>query len=101
VLALVPSLSVFLLLRFGDVQRRVAGIGREGAGSGIFRFRRKRLATVRDADRFFFQPFYIARGRAGTREQKRASENDPRGSLPESGHPPISTVRRPIYQETR
>jgi len=83
------------------VERRIAGVGDEGARSGIFRFRGQRLATVPDADRFFIQPFDRPRGYAGAREQKRASKNDPCGSLPESSHATISTVPRPIYQETR
>jgi hypothetical protein len=111
VLAVVTSLFVLaftmlfpfrvLLPRFVDVQRWVAGVGDEGARRWIFRFRGQRLAAVADADRFFFQPFYRARGRAGACEQKRASDSNPRGSVPEPSHLTISTVRRPIYQETR
>jgi hypothetical protein len=103
---LVPALTVLfpfwmLLPRFINVERRIPGVGDEGAGSGIFRFRGQRLTAITDADWFFFQTFDRARSYAGTREQKRASENDPRGSLPEPSHATISTVRRPIYQETR
>jgi hypothetical protein len=98
-----PSLAftVFLPHRFEDVEWRVAATGNEGAGGRVFRFGRQGLAAVSDANRFFFQPFDRARGRAGACEQKRASESNPRGSLPETNHPTISTVRRPIYQETR
>src|SRR6188768_378711 len=84
------SLSLFLLcLRFEDAQRRVAGVGSEGAGSRIFRFRRQGLAAVADADRFFFRSFHRPTGRPGAGEQNYASENGPRGSLPVPGHPTV------------
>src|SRR6187399_3502504 len=91
------TLAGFFLLRFEDANRGIARARDEGARSWIFRFRRQGLAAVPDADRFFF---FRRAGRARTGEQNRASEQDPRGSLPEPSHPTISTVRGMIFQET-
>jgi hypothetical protein len=54
-----------LLPRFENLKRGIAVIGNEGSRSGIFRFRRQRLAAIADADRFFFRSFDRARGRPG------------------------------------
>jgi hypothetical protein len=74
-------LSLFRF-RFEDMQRRVAGVGDQGAGRRVFRFGRERLAAVTDADRFFFQFGGQAATCPRACEQKCASKDNARRGLP-------------------
>src|SRR6478609_2291150 len=79
------TLFGFLLFRFGDMERGVAGVRNQGARSWIFGFRRKRLTAVPHADHFFFGAFSRARS-SRAREQNHASKSSTHHGLPEPSH---------------